>query len=348
MGKRTAMRRLLGFTLLLLLSCSPGAQQETAHGPLLPVTEQSLVWPRPPGEPQIALLGGFTGSDDLGRARSLFDRFGELLGVTTSERLLRPTGIAARGDLLAIADPGRRALFRVDLADGSFEKITSADDRSLVSPVAVAIGDEDEIYLADSALGRIYVYGKDGRLRSHWGEGDLTRPTGVALDGKRKRLYVVDAFEHRVVAYGLDGNILFTFGGRGIAPGKFNWPSTVCLDGEGLVYVVDALNFRVQVFDGDGRFLSGFGRPGDGSGDFARPKGVSVDSLGNIYVVDALFDTVQLFDVEGRFLMDFGRRGTKMGELWLPTGIAIDGRDRIYVSDSYNKRIQVFQFLAGL
>ncbi len=308
---------------------------------------EEILWPAAPYPPKIAYVTAFNGTADLGVSRSFFDLLGRIAGISSDEAFVRPTAIATAGSLLAVADPGKAALFLVDRQARRYKKITEGDAGELVSPVGVAIGNEGTVYLTDSALGRVYLYGRDGRLRDTWGQGELARPSGVAIDETLRRLYVVDAARHHVVVYDLEGRILFTFGTHGLGEGEFNWPSHVYVDPGELVHVVDSLNFRVQVFKSDGTFVSTFGRAGNVSGDIARPKGIARDSNGNLYVVDALFDSVQIFDVTGELLLSFGKRGVGPGEFWLPTGLAIARDDTIYVADSHNHRIQVFRFLAG-
>ncbi len=330
--------------LVIMGGCSPVGPREPV-APLLEDAADGPVWPPAPDRARIAYLASVSGTRDLGVARSFLRRLGEAVVGVSEEWLIRPTGVAAKGNMLAIADPGAPALFLFDRASRRFRRITQANGEDLVSPVGVALAGENTVYLVDSYLHRIYVYGGDGRFRDVWAGEDLKRPTGLAVDDSRNRLYVSDTAAHRILAYDLDGRLLFSFGQRGTADGEFNWPSHLCLDREGLLYVVDALGFRVQAFDADGRFLSKFGHHGDGSGDFARPKGIAADSEGHIYVADALFDTVQIFDRQGKFLMAFGQQGNRAGEFWLPVGLAIDEQDRIYAADSYNQRVQVFQFI---
>ncbi|MFI5395951.1 MAG: 6-bladed beta-propeller [Candidatus Binatia bacterium] len=329
---------------LLVAGCAQPNPREAAEAPPTPAAK--LVWPPPPDTAKIEYVTSITGTGDLHVAKSFFRRLGELILGPTEEWLVRPTGVAARDDFLAIADAGTPALFLIDRAARAFHKITQAGEEDLVSPVGVAIAGENVVYLSDSYLRRLYRLDREGRLLHAWGGDDLARPTSLAYDTQRRRLYVADAGAHRVLAYDPDGTLLFAFGERGLADAEFNWPSHLCVDRDGLIYVVDFFNFRVQIFDPDGHFLFTFGHQGDGSGDFSRPKGIGVDTRGHIYVVDALFDAVQIFDYRGRFLLGFGKQGRDAGEFWLPNGLATD-RDRIYVADAYNQRVQVFRFIGA-
>jgi DNA-binding beta-propeller fold protein YncE len=288
-----------------------------------------------------------SGPQDAGIQRSFFGRLADTLFGKTEERLIRPTGVVGREDLLYVADAGAQALWIFDLANQKFGKVGRLGRETLASPVAVAFGPADTVFVADSWLKKVFLVDRDGKLLRTAAETGLERPAGVAYDGATGRLYVADSVAHRVAAYGPDGAQVLSWGKRGIGNGEFNYPTHVALDRSGTLLVTDALNFRVQAFDREGRFLWMLGRPGDGSGDFAGPKGLATDSRGHLYVVDALFDAVQIFDRDGAFLLGFGERGVRPGQFWLPGGIFISGQDRIYVADSFNQRIQVFDFLRG-
>lgn len=308
---------------------------------------EPLVWPKPPAEARIRYVRSVSGPQDAGIQKSFFGRLTDALFGKTDESLIRPTGVAGREDLLYVADPGAQALWIFDLANQRVRRVSRLGQTTLASPVAVAFGPADTVFVADSWLKQVFLVDREGKLIRTAAAAGLERPAGVAYDEGRGRLYVADSAGHRVAAYGPDGAQLLSWGRRGSGDGEFNHPTHVALDRSGTLLVTDALNFRVQAFDREGRFLWRVGRHGDGSGDFAGPKGVATDSRGHLYVVDALFDAVQIFGRDGTFLLGFGERGVRPGQFWLPGGIFIGGQDTIYVADSFNQRVQVFDFLRG-
>ncbi len=306
-----------------------------------------LVWPEPPERPRIRFLKAVASPADLGIRASFWERLGELLVGKAEAWMIRPTGVAARGDVLYVADPGAQALWILDGAGGRFTAIRGVRGQQLASPVAVALGREGKVYVADSYLRKILTFDSNGSLTGSVENAQFLRPAGVAYDEVVDRLYVADSAAHRIWILSGQGALLGEIGGRGTETGEFNYPTHVALDQTGNLYVTDALGFRIQMFSRDGRFLGAFGRHGDASGDFAAPKGLGVDSEGHVYVVDALFDTVQIFDRTGQLLLSFGQRGLAPGQFWLPGGLFIDEKDRILVADSYNQRVQIFQYLRG-
>ena len=80
---------------------------------------------------------------------------------------------------------------------------------------------------------------------------DFLQPSDVAA-GAEGRIYVLDGVNHRVAVFDAAGAYLFSFGGRGRAPGLFAYPLGIAIDSRGRVYVADTGNRRIQIFDARG------------------------------------------------------------------------------------------------
>jgi DNA-binding beta-propeller fold protein YncE len=329
---------------LYLAACAPQGINLSAGAK---IGKESIVWPQPPNRPRIRFIQVVSRPEDLGIRPSFWKRVANVLFGADENWFIRPTGVTALGKNLYIADPGAQALWILEPAGGRFTKIRSAGEQPLISPVAVAAGAKGRVYLADSYLAKVFVYSADGNFIQTIAEANLIRPTGVAYDPTRDRLYVADSGAHRVWIFSGNGKPAGRIGKRGSADGEFNFPTHVAVDRTGNLYVTDALNFRLEMFAPEGSFSGKFGRHGDTSGDFAGPKGVGLDSAGHVYIADALFDGVQIFDRHGRYLLTFGQNGIGPGHFWLPGGLFIGSDDHIYVADSYNQRIQIFEYLPG-
>jgi DNA-binding beta-propeller fold protein YncE len=315
---------------LVLLACG---------GPRAPVEPDNLFWPQPPNPPRIKYVRSIFTEDDIGRRYSVLE---QLFGKDYFDGLVRPYGVSAREGRIYVSDLVLRRVIVFDLA----EKRTFPLGRegAYVLPSAAAADGSGNIYVADSGGSKIVKYDAKGGYQTSF-PLEKGRPVAVAVNSELGRLYVVDRAQHRVLVFGLDGSQLFSFGGVGVADGKFNIPLDITLDRTGRVYVLDNGNFRVQIFSPDGAFLRRFGSVGDGPGMFANPKGIAVDSEGHIYVTDAAFANFQIFDQEGNVLLYVGEAGPGPGRFQLPAGISIDENDRIYVADQLNSRIQEFQYL---
>jgi DNA-binding beta-propeller fold protein YncE len=307
--------------------------------------ETGLVWPKASGKPRVRHLATIRGFKERGMSLS-----GLVFGKGESG-LVNPVAVAAgRDGRIAVADTGAKAVHLYVPGEGRYVRIVRPGSGEIESPVSVAFDGENRLYVSDSSLGKVFVFGGRGDYLFSIGgtrEAPLARPTGLAYDRDEKAIFVVDTASHRIHAFSPTGEPLLSFGGRGGGDGRFNFPTHVFRGPAGRIYVTDAMNFRIQMFDSSGAYLASFGRHGDGSGDFSMPKGVASDSEGTVYVADTLFDNIQLFDERGEFLLTLGGRGTGEGEFWMPSGIFIDGGDRLYVCDTYNRRVQVFEIVRG-
>lgn len=310
------------------------------------------VWPPPPAEARVEYVRSISSPRDVRlKAEPWWEKvINFLFGVGKRDHLVRPFGVTTFGGKIYVADPGDVSVWEIDPAAGKMSRLIEGERGKLQMPIGVAVAGDGRLFVSDSAAGCVAVFGTEGKSRGkRLGEirEKMQRPTGLALDRERGRLYVADTMTHSVHVYDTQTlHHLFDIGRRGGGKGEFNFPAHLALAG-GKLYVTDEMNFRIQVFDREGKFLSAFGHLGDGAGDFARPKGVAVDSEGHIYVVDALFDNVQIFDEQGRLLLFIGGPGRKPGEFWLPSEIWIDEHDNIYISDSYNRRLQVLRYLGN-
>ncbi len=315
------------FGVLLLLGCAPKKKEEV------------FVWPPPPEKPRVVYLGSYRGEADFKR----FDLLEALLGEKKIKiELFKPYGVWAKDEKIYVADTAFNAIFIFDLKEKKVKLIGG-----FMGLIDVEGDSEGRIWASDAKAGIVYALNEEGRVLMGIGRGILKRPTGLAIDEKRRRIYVVDTAEHNVKVFSLDsGKHLFTIGRRGTGNGEFNFPTNIAVDRRtGNIVVVDTLNFRVQIFDSEGRFIRKFGSPGNRPGNLYRPKGVGVDSDGNIWVADAAFDNFQIFDQNGRLLLFVGGPGSGPGRFHLPAGLYIDEKDRVYVVDQFNRRVQVFQYI---
>ena len=309
-----------------------------------------LVWPKPPDRARIKYLQSISSPKDLKlKQGSLFKRIvKKIVGISDADTtMVFPYGIAtdSQGHIIVV-DSKSRLVHVFDQRGKKYFSIQAPRNETFVSPIGAAVDAADNIFISDSYTGKILVFDKSGKFIKRLGpdEGQFDRPTGIAIDKTRGRLYVVETRKGEVDVLSLSGAELFKFGKRGVGKGEFNRPTQICIRDD-RVYVTDTLNARIQVFDLEGQFVSTVGRLGDAIGDLDKPKGVAVDSEQHIYVVGGLHDVVTIFDQQGRFLLSFGGSGARCGEFSLPTAIHIDRDDNIYVADTYNRRVQVFKYL---
>jgi DNA-binding beta-propeller fold protein YncE len=340
------MSRLALLLAVALLSALPPGCARRAPSAL--ESPERVVWPPPPAAPRIEYVQSFQVPADLGIRKAWIKRFfSYLAGGRRRLGMARPYAVAATGEGgIAVADPDARSVHLYDTAKRRYRRLVEAGNKPLASPVGVALDSQGRLYVSDSVHRTIFRFAPNGKWLDRIGtEGDLLRPTGLAIDGEAGRLYVVDTRAHAIVVYDLEGQLLRRIGRRGIGQVEFNYPVAIAVGPEGNLHVTDSLNFRVQVLDPSGRFLGAFGQAGTNPGDLDKAKGIAVDRDGHIYLIEALHDVIQVYDGSGRLLTVIGGTGTGPGQFWLPTGVCVDQEDRILVADSANHRVQILRYL---
>ncbi len=176
-------------------------------------------------------------------------------------------------------------------------------------PCAIAMSDENLLFVSDEALHRISIFDADGGFVDSWGvqgkrEGEFNRPAGIAFESDGNIL-VADGLNNRIQRFTADGRYLHGWGKSGTGSGEFMIPWGIAVDAEGNIFAADWRNDRVQKFDPDGRHLATFGAHGNGDAQMYRPSGVTLDNQGNMYIADWGNHRVQILDPEGRLLSAF-------------------------------------------
>ena len=101
-----------------------------------------------------------------------------------------------------------------------------------LKPRALAIDENDQLFVADSCNHRIQVFDTQGNLLKVWGSrgdrpGEMSYPYDLAI-GPDHCLYVCEYANHRVQKFTLDGQSLGVWGTPGRGPGQlynpYAWP----------------------------------------------------------------------------------------------------------------------------
>ncbi len=321
-----------------------------------PPRRPDVVWPPPPELARIKFVQAFRQTDDLDQSGwARFRR--KLFGGSEDPPVVQPMGLAISDseEHLYIADFSSA---RVLVADFSKKRVSVfAPDEPMGKPFDVVVDADENVYVSDQAAKGVRVFTREGERKALLAAGQVDRPLGMAIDRKRRMLYVCDGARkdspnHRVRAFSLDGKHLFDLGPRDAPPakgagdGQFHFPTYVAVDKEGQAWVADAMNFRIQVFDPQGKFVRKYGEHGDGPGFFARLKGIAFDGFGNFYVVDGGHSNVQIFNQGFDLLMFFGGYAQKLEYFDIPSAIAIHPKsNRIYVGNQFLSRINVYQLI---
>ncbi|MBX3361090.1 MAG: hypothetical protein KF705_06580 [Phycisphaeraceae bacterium] len=177
----------------------------------------------------------------------------------------------------------------------------------------------DVAVVADPALGvRIYVseYGGSDRVSvfderfeylfsiGEFGTGEdpsrieFNRPQALAIDEQAKELIVVDACNHRIGRFTLEGELIAWIGSPSTAGrklGQFKYPYSIALLDDGTALVVEYENARIQRIDmRTGRGIKTYGKPGRGTGELVTPWSIAMVGR-TAFVLDAGNNRVQAF-----------------------------------------------------
>ena len=126
----------------------------------------------------------------------------------------------------------------------------------LTSPEGIAVDQEGNVYVADTANSRIQVFSSNGTFISKWGRygvgnGTFNSPAGIAVD-QEGNVYVADTANSRIQVFSSNGTFIskwgrYSFGGTRTSDGM-RFPEGIAVDQEGNVYVADTANNRILGF----------------------------------------------------------------------------------------------------
>jgi tripartite motif-containing protein 71 len=228
------------------------------------------------------------------------------------------------------------------------------------SPVAVALGQDCSVYVADFERAEVVQLSPGGEVQRRLPlPGEPTRPgetgrlQGVAVD-QQGNVYATEQTRNLVHKFSPQGQVTATWGrctpdpganrfcDAAREPGLFIGPSGIAVDGRGNVYVADLVNGgRIQKLSAaNGAAMASWPMAGRVPGELFILGAMAIDSAGNLFVADGFNDVIDKFSPDGAVLSQFGGRGTEDGQLRIARGVAVDGAGNIYTADQDNWRVQ--------
>jgi sugar lactone lactonase YvrE len=142
---------------------------------------------------------------------------------------------------------------------------------------------------------------------------------------------------------------------------KFNYPSGLCIDSNGVLYVCDSVNNQIKritgavgLNSGTVTTIAGSGTAGtvDGQGtaaQFNAPFGICINSAGVLFIADASNHAIRMISPSGYVTTIAGTKGSSgyndnttgtLATFTFPFGICIDSSGNLYVADTGNNRIR--------
>ena len=203
---------------------------------------------------------------------------------------------------------------------------------------------------------------------------------GVFFDEIKKRLYVTDSSNCRILSYDSEFNYFSTLHPKG----DLKNPTSIlrAIDGRFLVvepakrsvFIIDVAYKAIDLLDLAGVPDSATFNPGrmaiDSDGNIyiidrannrilvfnsnlkfnkevikekkIRFNDIKVDRQGNIYTISTVEGIARKYDRSGKKILEFGSRGKGRDEFSFPTSLAVDNKGLIYIADQHKNKILVF------
>jgi sugar lactone lactonase YvrE len=242
------------------------------------------------------------------------------------------------------------------------------------APTQVVVDQEDNLYVLDTALYRIFKFDEHGRhVPDHFDEAAIEkpwRPSSLAI-GYGGELWVYYSWygkkkkktpnpPGKLVIYNSDGTP--TVGWSGTTEplmacfqedgAEVSFPSTglIALDIEGNLVIVDQENGELMQCDRNGKLLHQWGKAEEHEiienisryKTVTNPQGMVIDMFGYIYVSDTEGHGIQKY-YDGEWIGGWPNvKGNEPHFFDSPHGLAVDSNAYVYVADTKNHRIKKY------
>ena len=143
-------------------------------------------------------------------------------------------------DSVKVFNPAGKQLASWGGAGGGWDQVKT--------PIGLAIGPEEKLYIADTGNHRIKILDLTGRTLKtipvpDWNQGDFNEAyLAVGIDG---RIYATAPSTHSIVVFSPDGTIYSRFGNFGNGPEQLANPTGIAVDPDNNIFVSDTMNHRI-------------------------------------------------------------------------------------------------------
>lgn len=202
-------------------------------------------------------------------------------------------GLDIKDDKLYIVDSDNNII-------GMYDTISKKEhifNIQTLKPVAIKVDNLNKVmFIVDTKRDIVVMTDLAGNILNEI-RGEMNHPIDVDISPSDKKLYVLDAMNHRVKIYKYDGTFESSFGSIGNKPGHFSKPKGICIDKHSRIYVTDAEFDNIQIFNSSGELLYFIGETGI---EFAK-----FYMIGKIYCYENEIYVSDLFNSRVQFFKSF-------------------------------------------
>jgi sugar lactone lactonase YvrE len=283
-------------------------------------------------------------------------------GPATQARFDDPYGVAMAADgTLYVADAGDNNRIRRIGSDDTvttlagFEEGFADGDGTMArlnTPSGLALDRAGNLYVADTGNHAIRKITPLGMVSTVAGTGvagfrdgaaaqaQFNGPIGVAVDA-HGNVYVADTYNDRIRRIDAQGQVSTLAGGErpgdvdGVgAQARFDTPTALVVDAQGIVWVADTRNDAIRRIAPDGAVTTPWNAGQDAP---HRPMSLALTDDGLLYVGEMSWGRVIQISRDGRLLVLTGAMQAQ--RLSRPAGLALDARGGLWVSDAGSHRL---------
>ncbi|MFD0321374.1 gluconolaconase [Lysobacter gummosus] len=287
-------------------------------------------------------------------------------GAAAQARFADPYGLVRSGNgTLYLSDAGDSNRIRMIRPDGSVATVAGSKEgfadgvgtaAAFSTPSGLALDSAGNLYVADTGNHAIRKISKLGAVTTLAGTGiagyrdgpgaqaQFNGPIGVAVD-QRGRVFVADTYNDRIRVIQPDGTVSTLAGGDkpgfldgAAAIARFDTPTALALDAQGLLWVADTRNKALRKVEPDGDVITLTLVPdSEGGNPLYRPSALAIAHDGVMYVGDMLSGLTFQIRPDGNWTVLTGQAQEQ--RLSLPAAMTLDRDGAVYVTDAASYRV---------
>lgn len=227
-----------------------------------------------------------------------------------------------------------------------------AGSHSLRSPVALAAGVGNHLYIADDRSGQVFVL-KSHEFIATIGEsgkdpGQFREITDIAVDYDNY-LYIADSKSNRINIFDDKGQFINWIAGiDGPEPRVFENLRGIGVNGRNELYVMESDPGRVHIFSDSGHHIRSIERLGTSGMRIENTRSIAVFENGHFTILDEDSGSLSLFDESGAFIQRTGRSGSSSspGIYREPTQVSVSpvNPHQLFVVDTRARLVQQYEY----